>query len=330
MSVLSAYWVRTDRCSIALLKRGVEVQTTYSLSHSDAQQIIAAIQERLEVDKAGAAVAVVDAHGELIAFLRTDGCLLPSITIAINKAFTAARQREATASVGQSSRDKGWPLTNYGDPRYVGWGGGVPLIDEGEVVGAVGVSGLPEDVDIELASLGVEAFHTLLETHMSKAELLARIERGWAKLQAFIAKLNEAQATGPTDAAGWTVKDHLMHLAVWEDSMNALLLRQSRPAHMGVPQEIWAGRDFDRINGVIQESHRDRTLADVLQHLETVHTALLEKLHALPEAELRSPHSAYQAGSDNAAPIIRWLTGDTYAHYAEHIRWMDAIVKGSA
>jgi glc operon protein GlcG len=42
-------------------------------------------------------------------------------------------------------------MTNFGDPRYVGWGGGIPLVVDGDVVGAIGVSGLPEADDIEIA-----------------------------------------------------------------------------------------------------------------------------------------------------------------------------------
>jgi len=125
-----------------------------TLSLTDAQKIVAAIQAELEKDNRGAAIAIVDVHGELIAFARTDSCPLSSITIAINKAFTASRQRQESKAVGQSSRDKGWPLTNFGDPRYTGWGGGVPIVYNGQVIGAVGVSGLPEADDMVLAAMG--------------------------------------------------------------------------------------------------------------------------------------------------------------------------------
>lgn len=128
------------------------------LSHKDAAQIIAAIQHMLEERGEGAAVAVVDAHGELIAFLRTDGCKLPSITIAINKAFTAARERRPSLEIGQASRETPFPMTNFGDPRYTAWGGGIPIVVQGEVVGAVGVSGLPEQEDVKLAQAGVDLF----------------------------------------------------------------------------------------------------------------------------------------------------------------------------
>lgn len=126
----------------------------YQLSHADAQRIIDTIRAELERDQRGAAVAVVDMHGELLAFLRTDGCKLPSITIAINKAFTAAREQRESSAIGESSRAKAWPMTNFGDPRYTAWGGGVPIRYQGQLVGAVGVSGLPEADDIVLAQLG--------------------------------------------------------------------------------------------------------------------------------------------------------------------------------
>ncbi len=118
--------------------------------------IIGAIQERLEAQGSGAAVAVVDDHGELIALLRTDGCPLPSIDNAIHKAFTAARERTESGEIGARAQEEGFPITNFGDLRYTGWGGGVPIMVHGDVVGAVGVSGLPEDQDIALARFGAD------------------------------------------------------------------------------------------------------------------------------------------------------------------------------
>ena len=131
----------------------------YTLSHQDAMKIINAIQAELEKENKGAAIAVADAHGELLAFLRTDGCRLSSIIIAINKAFTAARERTESKQLGLASRQEQFSMTNFGDLRYTAWGGGVPIFYEGEVVGAVGVSGLPEDEDIVLARLGADLFN---------------------------------------------------------------------------------------------------------------------------------------------------------------------------
>jgi glc operon protein GlcG len=127
---------------------------TNNLSHTDAFKIVQAIQAELDKKGQGAAVAVVDAHGELIAFIRTDGCPLPSINNAIHKAFTAARERKPSRQIGEAARQEGFPLTNFGDLRYTGWGGGVPILQAGQVIGAVGVSGLPEEEDMVLAEMG--------------------------------------------------------------------------------------------------------------------------------------------------------------------------------
>ena len=124
------------------------------LSHADAMQIVEAIRTELEAGERGAAIAVVDEHGELLAFLRTDGCKLPSLNIAINKAFTAAREGVESYDLGQASQQEGFPMTNFGDLRYTAWGGGVPIVVDGEIVGAVGVSGLPEADDMVLARMG--------------------------------------------------------------------------------------------------------------------------------------------------------------------------------
>lgn len=123
------------------------------LSHTDAVMVVEAIRAELEKENAGAAVAVVDSHGELLAFLRTDGCRLPSINIAINKAYAAARERKESRALGEASKEEGFPMTNFGDLRYPSWGGGVPLVYQGTVVGAVGVSGLPEVEDMKLARM---------------------------------------------------------------------------------------------------------------------------------------------------------------------------------
>ncbi|MCA9839323.1 MAG: heme-binding protein [Trueperaceae bacterium] len=128
-----------------------------SLSHEDAYNVVNAIKTELEQRNKGAAIAVTDAHGELLAFFRTDGCKLPSITIAINKAHTAAREQRPSLEVGQSSHEKGWPMTNFGNLNYVSWGGGIPVKKEAKVVGAIGVSGLSEEEDIALAELGLKA-----------------------------------------------------------------------------------------------------------------------------------------------------------------------------
>jgi glc operon protein GlcG len=137
--------------------------TKQSLGQHEAQAAIQAIQAELDKRGKAAVLAVADVHGELIALLRLDGAPLASIQIAQNKAWTAARERKPTRHLGQDARhpETGFDMAYYGDPRYIGWGGGLPVIIDGQVAGAVAVSGLPEEEDMQLAEIGVQAIHAL-------------------------------------------------------------------------------------------------------------------------------------------------------------------------
>ena len=130
-----------------------------SLGSSDAQLAIQVITSELTKRGKAAVVAVVDDHGELIGLLRVDGAPLSSVVIATNKAWTAARERKSSFELGQASRDPktGFDFAFYGDPRYIGWGGGVPVVVDGTVAGAIAVSGLVTEEDMELAQLAVDA-----------------------------------------------------------------------------------------------------------------------------------------------------------------------------
>jgi glc operon protein GlcG len=134
------------------------MKTTQTIEYSEARQVIDLIVEKALQRKKAAVVAVADSHGELIAFGRMDGAPISSIRIAMNKAWTAARERKPTKEIGEKVRhpEKGHDIAYYGDPRFVGWGGGLPIWKGGEVVGAIGVSGLSSTEDIELATLGLE------------------------------------------------------------------------------------------------------------------------------------------------------------------------------
>lgn len=134
------------------------MKTTQSIDYSEARHIIELIVEQALHRNKAAVAAVADPHGELIAFARMDGAPISSIRIAMNKAWTAARERKPTEEIGVKVRhpEKGHDIAYYGDSRFVGWGGGLPIWKDGEVVGAIGVSGLSSTEDVELATLGLQ------------------------------------------------------------------------------------------------------------------------------------------------------------------------------
>jgi len=135
------------------------VRTMRTIEYAEAKRAVDVIVEKAQQMNKAAVIAVADCHGELIALARMDGAPLSSIRVAANKAWTAARERKPTKEIGDKVKhpEKGFDIAYYGDPKFVGWGGGIPVWKDGEVVGAVAVSGLPSVEDIALATVGVES-----------------------------------------------------------------------------------------------------------------------------------------------------------------------------
>ena len=159
----------------------------------------------------------------------------------------------------------------------------------------------------------------------SQVELLERMEQGWQDFTTFLDGLTTEQMTVPTDAAGWTVKDHIMHLAVWEDGIYALLEGESRHERMGLDAETWRRPGYDRMNAVIQQRYRDVPLDDVLSNFNQVHQRLVAKIRTMTDEELMRPYRSYEPGSNQENPILFYIVGNSFGHYEEHRPWIEAI-----
>ena len=130
------------------------------VKHEEAREIIAAAVQKAEEIGTPMNIAVMDAGMNLVAFERMDDAWVLSIDIALGKAYTSAGRGLSTRDIGEKAQP-GQPLfgvntTNNG--RVVIFAGGLPLMRDGQVVGAIGVSGGPVDQDEEVAQAGVDAF----------------------------------------------------------------------------------------------------------------------------------------------------------------------------
>jgi glc operon protein GlcG len=126
-----------------------------TLDHQDAWFGIQYALQELKLDDVPFVIAIVDSHGETLALFRHSAAMLSSVNVAANKAYSAARLRRPSAAIGQKARDPeaGFDIAYFGDPRIVGFGGGIPVEYQGQVLGAIGISGLPEAEDIRIATL---------------------------------------------------------------------------------------------------------------------------------------------------------------------------------
>ncbi len=101
------------------------------------------------------AVAITDNHGELLTFARMDGTAFHAGILAQNKAYTAARDRQTTANLGKWAKETGKDMGYWTDARFTGIQGGIPIIENGIVIGAIGISGLSEEEDHALAQAAI-------------------------------------------------------------------------------------------------------------------------------------------------------------------------------
>ncbi len=103
-------------------------------------------------------MAVVDDAGNLLAYARMDRCLRP--TFAIRKAYTSAVRSMDTVAFAEQLSTQGRSLESFGDPQLIALAGGVAVIKDGAVVGAIGVGGLPSGLDDEaIAKAGLAALN---------------------------------------------------------------------------------------------------------------------------------------------------------------------------
>ena len=130
------------------------------LTLNDARKIIAAGEKKAEEIGQPMNIAVADSGGNLIAHIRMDGAWIGSIDISIKKAFTSRAFDIATKDLATHSQSGGqfFGIHASNDGKIMIFAGGVPIKQNGKVVGAIGVSGGSGDQDHAVAEAGAAAF----------------------------------------------------------------------------------------------------------------------------------------------------------------------------
>lgn len=131
------------------------MKTKSVLTQTEITQIIAAARTEAQTNHWVVSIAVVDDGGHLLGFERLDGCAPIGGYIAIEKARTSALGRRE--SKGYEEMINGGRTAFATAPLLTSLEGGVPVIVDGEVIGAVGVSGVKADQDAQIAKAGVAA-----------------------------------------------------------------------------------------------------------------------------------------------------------------------------
>ncbi|MGA3683328.1 MULTISPECIES: heme-binding protein [Pseudomonas] len=131
------------------------MKTKSVLTQTEVTQILAAARTEAQNNGWAVSIAVTDDGGHLLGFERLDGCAPIGGYIAIEKARTSALGRRE--SKGYEEMVNGGRTAFVTAPLLTSLEGGVPVIIDGQTIGAVGVSGVKADQDAQVAKAGVAA-----------------------------------------------------------------------------------------------------------------------------------------------------------------------------
>lgn len=154
---------------------------------------------------------------------------------------------------------------------------------------------------------------------MTREELIQRINREYERLQRLIAGVDPGRLAAEPVFNGWTAKDVLAHLAVWQSITVTNLFRLER----GQPL-LYANLDpkkVDELNARFYQELKDWPPERVLADLEGSYRQLINRIRLLSEEELNDPRHFKQL---RGRPLWQLIAEDTYEHYAEHLPALEA------
>ena len=153
-------------------------------------------------------------------------------------------------------------------------------------------------------------------TRETAATALARFDEGWTALDKTVQGLGERELTEIRDPAGWSAKDHLMHVAVWEQALLAKLDGRARHQALSLDASTEGSDDWDALNAQIFAATRARSLRDVLETLRATHAKTRGEIVGLTNA------GAALASADAFLTDV-----PSYAeHYEQHGGWIRELV----
>jgi hypothetical protein len=164
----------------------------------------------------------------------------------------------------------------------------------------------------------------------NKPELLERLRASRAELNTVLDALTDDQLVSPRDAGGWSIKDHVLNIALWERSIVNLLRGAPRYEALGVDEDTYLELDEHGLNAIMVAEWRQRPVREVLALYRDSHQQMLVVLDALSWDDLQQPYAHFlpdEPGAGDDRPVINWVLGNTADHYDQHREWIEAIAE---
>jgi hypothetical protein len=162
---------------------------------------------------------------------------------------------------------------------------------------------------------------------MNKTEVLQRIDDGWRRLTELVEGIDPTTFVQPVQD-DWSPKDHVAHVAAWEEFLLAILEKRDRHRSMGVGD--LRGKETAEINDAVFQARRGLAPDEVRTSLAETHRKVRAAIESLPDSDLRRPRSDFQpdsadgeSGEESLVDEIEW---NAWGHYEKHIEWLTALI----
>ena len=162
---------------------------------------------------------------------------------------------------------------------------------------------------------------------MNKTEVLQRSDDGWRRLTDLVEGIDPTTFVQPVKDE-WSPKDHVAHVAAWEEFLLAILEHRDRHRSMGVGD--LRGKGADAINAAVFQARRHLAPDEVRTSRAKTHRQVRAAIEALSDAYLRRPRSDFQPESEDGEPgdqtLLDEIEWNTWGHYDKHIEWLAALI----
>ena len=154
-----------------------------------------------------------------------------------------------------------------------------------------------------------------MDAPKDKQDLIQRIRDERIRLAALLGVVSESEMLIPLEENGWSAKDHIAHIVIWEKRLVEWLNIVERGE---VPQQLPPGMtwdDLDRWNEQTFEENHERELKEVLADFDHFADEVVQTVEAIPEDLLmRADSLVWRSGS----PLWEMVAANTFWHYPEH------------
>ncbi|GAB4580778.1 MAG: hypothetical protein Fur0022_35200 [Anaerolineales bacterium] len=149
---------------------------------------------------------------------------------------------------------------------------------------------------------------------MHKAELLEKLDQAHADFLEALEPFSPEELVSPDLPNGWSIKDVLVHLMLWEAELIKLLFQAQQGR---VPQTVLTSPEpEEKVNARWYAQHKDRDLEQALKDFDTIRDQTIRRVEAFSDIDLTNPRRFRWL---DGKPLWQWIVASTIEHEEEHL-----------